>query len=75
MANEKAPEGQVWVCCACGKTSEWRYGFDDNDKVCVRSCGWDESCMMNSALAYKDKLKMNGNLVVEAGPEAWVPEQ
>lgn len=26
--TELAPEGKLWVCLACGKTSKTRYGFD-----------------------------------------------
>jgi hypothetical protein len=44
-----APDGQVWVCAACGKTSKDRYGDDKS------SWGWDESCMLNSVLCYADK--------------------
>jgi len=40
-----APEGTVWVCGACGKTSHTRYGLDRN-----KSPGWDESCMMNAVI-------------------------
>jgi hypothetical protein len=74
MANTKAPEGQIWVCCACGKTSEWKYGFDNNNKDCVKSHGWDESCMLNSVLCYKDKCKMVHGLVrsIEVGGEVSV---
>lgn len=40
---QKAPEGTVWVCGACGKTSpDWIDG----------PRGWDESCAMNSVLCY-----------------------
>lgn len=36
----KAP--YLWVCGACGKRSQSRYGFD--------TPGWDESCMLNAVL-------------------------
>lgn len=39
-----APDGQVWVCGACGKTSKDRYGSAQSS--------WDESCMLNSVLCY-----------------------
>ena len=48
MANEIAPEGQVYVCGACGKRSRDRYGSARIDY------GWDESCMLNSVLCYDD---------------------
>lgn len=46
-----APDSQVWVCAACGKTSRSRYGFDVNGDR-VASGGWDESCMMNAVLCH-----------------------
>lgn len=57
MSNEKAPEGMVYVCAACGKVSRYRYGFapDNSDYDSTgrkySSAGWDESCMMNAELA------------------------
>lgn len=48
--NLEAPEGQVFVCLACGKQSQDKYGIR---KI---SPGWDESCMLNSSLCHKDKL-------------------
>ncbi len=44
-----APEGQVYVCGACGKTSTTRYGLDAKN-------GWDESCMLNAVLCYTTKV-------------------
>ena len=44
--SHEAPEGQLWVCAACGKTSRDRYG---EKKI---SDGWDESCMLNAVLCY-----------------------
>lgn len=49
MANEIAPEGQVFVCGACGKRSHDRFGNQQLDY------GWDESCMLNSVLCYAEK--------------------
>lgn len=59
--NEIAPEGQVWVCGACGKRSRDKYG---DQRI---NHGWDESCMLNSVLCYEDKLVFNeqGTLVVK----------
>ena len=48
--NVTAPEGQVFVCLACGKLSQDKYGFEKITQ------GWDESCMLNSRLCYRDKL-------------------
>ncbi len=60
-----APEGQTWVCQACGKTSRSRYGFDAaNKSVAMR--GWDEICMMNASLFEDSQLLRNlSGIVVE----------
>lgn len=50
MPNEKAPEGFVWVCFACGKRSRDKYGEQAINR------GWDVSCMMNSNLVDESKL-------------------
>ena len=47
QGNEVAPEGQVFVCGACGKRSKDRYGDQ------AISYGWDESCMMWAVLCYE----------------------
>jgi hypothetical protein len=44
MANEFAPEGQVYQCQACGKLSRDLYGEQALNR------GWDESCMLNAVL-------------------------
>lgn len=38
-----APEGRIYVCGACGRTSATRYGFKDS------------SCMSNAVLCYVEK--------------------
>ncbi len=43
--NGIAPEGQMWVCGACGKYSRNRYTVGD------------ESCYINSVLCYEDSLE------------------
>lgn len=48
--DRMAPDGQIWVCGACGKTAEDRYGIEGE-----HSRGWDESCMLHAVLCY-DKL-------------------
>jgi hypothetical protein len=50
--NQVAPDGQVFVCMACGKMSKDRYGMQ---RI---SSGWDESCMLNAILCYRNKLVM-----------------
>ena len=57
--NQIAPEGQVFVCGACGKRSRDRYGDQKIDR------GWDESCMLNSFLCYEDKLELREGRVVK----------
>lgn len=47
--NKIAPEGQIYVCCMCGKKSKDMYGDLKIDK------GWDASCMMNAVLCYEKK--------------------
>lgn len=42
-----APEGTVWVCSACGKTSF--------NKAGLGAGGWDEACTLNAVLCYADK--------------------
>jgi hypothetical protein len=43
-----APEGKIWVCCACGKTSRDKYGDPGTS--------WDAACVLNSQLFDEDKL-------------------
>ena len=47
MANEVAPDGQVYVCGACGKRSR------DRDGDARLDSGWDESCMLHCVLCYE----------------------
>jgi hypothetical protein len=64
MADFKAPDGWVWVCGACGKTSLTHYGIGNKN-------GWDESCMMNAYLletgALADPKCTNLDLKWQAG--------
>ncbi len=43
--DRHAPNGTIWVCQACGKTAQDRYGIEGE-----HSHGWDESCMLNAVL-------------------------
>lgn len=53
--KEMAPEGQVWVCGACGKYDKNRYNVGD------------VSCYINSTLCYDDDtLKIEDGRVIEA---------
>jgi hypothetical protein len=47
--NSVAPEGQVFVCAACGKRSRDLYGDQRIDQ------GWDVSCTCNAILVYEEK--------------------
>jgi hypothetical protein len=60
MSNEVEKESdnenkEVWVCLACGKRSNDRYGYDPISR------GWDESCMLNSSRFKVDRLVLNSN--------------
>lgn len=48
--NALAPQGQVYVCAACGKTSPTMTGYHDGKRVAPG--GWDESCFMHAVLCY-----------------------
>jgi len=57
MPDEKdliAPEGKVWVCLACGKTSRHKYGDEDR-----WATGWDVSCTLNCDLFDEKDLVRN----------------
>ena len=45
-----APEGWLWVCLACGKTSYDLYGRR------ALNYGWDESCALNAKVFEKSQL-------------------
>lgn len=67
MDGRYAPEGKLWVCCACGKTSTDLYG-DHNNPVVERveiSPGWDESCILNARLFPVGALVYDGARVVK----------
>jgi hypothetical protein len=51
--NERAPDGLMWLCIHCGKTSVDRYGIEQ-----PHDHGWDESCMLNAVLVKKDAYGM-----------------
>lgn len=54
---DNAPEGQVWVCGACGKYSKNRYAVGD------------VSCFINSVLCYEKSLeKDKTGRVIKADP-------
>lgn len=53
--TDLAPDGQLWVCAACGKRARSRYGFDSGNKSTVVDPGWDGACMLSAVLVYADK--------------------
>lgn len=67
MSPERfAPAGAIWVCSACGKTSEHdSYGIDGK-----HDHGWDESCALNAVLCRNDDTLKRGpdGRVVAAEP-------
>lgn len=63
MSNETAPEGKVWVCCACGKMSKDRYGRQAITR------GWDESCVLHSQLFDEKALTIVDGRVTEVWGE------
>ncbi len=48
--DKRAPEGKLWVCMACGKTSIDKYGGRGSMH------GWDVSCAMNCVLFKKELI-------------------
>ena len=50
MKDRLAPKGQIWICQACGKWAEERYGLEGR-----HSYGWDESCVLNAKLVPKEE--------------------
>ena len=64
MSNNIAPAGKLWVCHACGKTARDQFGEEG---------GWDESCMLNSALYDVEKLVYEARRVVRIKDVDQVP--
>ena len=50
--NRIADPGYVFVCGACGKTSQDQYGYLNH------SYGWDESCILNAVVCKICKAKL-----------------
>jgi len=48
----KCPDDMQWVCRHCGKTSQTKYGFDENNENCSDR-GYDGSCVLSAVLCYK----------------------
>ena len=58
LSKYEAPEGQVWVCLACGKRAKNRVsgGIDR---------GWDAACFLNSRSFEEDSLILENGRVVK----------
>ena len=54
---------KIYVCFACGKTSDDKYGT-------LATHGWDVSCYMNSELVDKDDIVFDDN-----GRASWVKDK
>jgi hypothetical protein len=61
MPDERAPEGAIFMCAACGRLSETRYGLKDT------------SCITWGVLVKKASIKPGANGAVHA--EAWDKEK
>ncbi|MGD9729200.1 MAG: hypothetical protein AB7L09_03285 [Nitrospira sp.] len=59
---DDAPDGQIFVCAACGKLAKSIYGDDKHGLG-----GWDESCMLNAVLCYEDRKDEKGLWVAVEG--------
>lgn len=47
--RQRAPDGYVWVCSACGKRARDAYGNDGPRE-------WDVSCYLNSLLVEQERV-------------------
>jgi len=46
---------KIWVCLACGKRSNDKFGDNPIDK------GWDAACVINSQEYYEDECILDEN--------------
>jgi hypothetical protein len=61
--NERAGDGQVFVCACCGKRSKDRYGDEAIDT------GWDESCMLHAVLCHDERGEDGSWVAVTGGSD------
>ena len=61
-----APEGQVFVCGACGKTAKNLYGDPHPQGDDSVPTNWDESCVLNAVLCKEDSLEYKHGRIVKA---------
>lgn len=63
MSNQHAKHGQVFVCEACGKRSQDKYGNNAIDR------GWDVSCMLHAVLCLENSVVFDKDgRVIKAEP-------
>lgn len=55
----EAPEGTIWVCAACGKTSSNRVKGRNGEM-------WNESCFLHAVLCVTASLTYRDGRVVDA---------
>jgi hypothetical protein len=63
---EPAPDGQIFICGACGKESKTMSGIYENGAEAALG-SWDESCMLNAILCYTKKGEGGLWVAVEKG--------
>lgn len=61
-----APQGSIWACTACGKTSDHQYG--EGEKTMH---GWDVSCSMHAVLIKDDESLKRGDDGRVTNAELW----
>lgn len=66
----KAPEGAIWVCPACGKTTTDRYGQSEDTMH-----GWDVSCSMHAVLCRDDESLERGEHGRVTKAEPWKEDE
>ena len=63
-----APDGAIWVCAACGKTSRDRWKG-------APGSWWDESCFLNAVLCYDDATLIRNEGGRVTGAKAFPPAE
>lgn len=62
------PRRVLFVCMACGRRSNDRYGDNPVDK------GWDANCCLNAVPAYEDHLEVSDERATRIKPNGIVME-
>jgi hypothetical protein len=74
FGNQKAPDGHVYVCGACGRVSRWKYGLDFSGKH-DSTPGWDLSCAINSLLTLESAIESPANWVYPKRVKKLIPPE